>query len=119
MLFRSPVLARQDLIRLMRTYCWQGLISEQLVPHVKRIVGVDISQASVDRYNTLAADKLSLPPDTMEAICAELKGEQGELEGTKFDLVVVSVSPPKLLHLALARSFCRSRSAARPSTTSS
>ena len=67
----------------------QGMISEQLIPHVKKIVGVDISQGSVDRYNTLATEKLGLTPETMKAVSVELKGEPGELEGTKFDVVVV------------------------------
>ncbi|KAM5534034.1 hypothetical protein V8D89_012297 [Ganoderma adspersum] len=53
------------------------MISEQLVPHVKKPVGMDISEVSVDRYNTLVTEKL------------ELKGEEGELDGIKFDLVVV------------------------------
>ena len=71
----------------------EGLVSEQLIPYVKKIVGVDISQVSVDRYNALATEKLGLAPDTMKAVTVELKGEAGELDGTKFDLVVVRISP--------------------------
>ena len=29
----------------------------------------------------------------MKAVTVELKGEEGELDGTKFDLVVVRISP--------------------------
>ena len=71
------------------------MISENLWPHVKSILGVDISQNSVDRYNALAA-MLGCAPEEMHAICKELKGEPGELNGAQFDLIVVRavLSPP-------------------------
>ena len=72
------------------------MVSQQLCQYVKTIVGVDISQVSVDRYNTQAANQ-GLAPDEMRAICAELKGDPGELDGLKFDVVVVSPPP---YHLA-------------------
>jgi len=31
----------------------------------------------------------------MKAVCAELKGEDGELNGQKFDVIVVSIAPPE------------------------
>lgn len=68
-----------------------GMISEQLVKSVKSVVGVDISQKSVDRYNAQAAS-LGLSPGQMKAECVELKGEPGELDGATFDLVVVRAS---------------------------
>ena len=65
-----------------------GLVSEPLSQYVKSIVGVDISQVSVDRYNARAA-QLGFAPEKMKAVCVELKGESGELDGAKFDVVVV------------------------------
>ena len=55
---------------------------------MKSIVGVDISQVSVDRYNARAA-QLGFAPEKMKAVCVELKGEPGELDSAKFDVVVV------------------------------
>ena len=82
------------------------MISEQLIPHIKKIVGVDISQGSVNRYNTLATEKLGLSPETMKAVAVELKGQPGELEGTKFDVVVVRL--PITPSLPISEPFLRS-----------
>ena len=65
-----------------------GNVSRYLCQHVKTIVGVDISQAAVNRYNAQAANQ-GLEPDEMRAICVDLQGELGELDGLKFDIVVV------------------------------
>lgn len=67
------------------------MVSQQLCQYVKSIVGVDISQASVDLYNTHASNQ-GLAPKEMRAVCAELKGEQGELDGAQFDIIVVRLS---------------------------
>lgn len=29
----------------------------------------------------------------MKAVCADLKGEEGELNGQKFDIIIVSIAP--------------------------
>ncbi|RPD69084.1 S-adenosyl-L-methionine-dependent methyltransferase [Lentinus tigrinus ALCF2SS1-7] len=73
--------------------CGIGLVSEALLAtgYVKSVVGVDISQASVDRYNALAA-RLEYAPEKMKAVCAELKGDPDELDGAKFDIVVCCAS---------------------------
>jgi len=52
-------------------------------------VGVDISQGAVDVYNEAVSNQ-GLSPDEMRAVCAELKGEAGELDDLKFDVVAVS-----------------------------
>ena len=52
-------------------------------------MGVDISQVSVDVYNETVSNQ-GLSPDEMRAVCAELKGEAGELDDLKFDVVAVS-----------------------------
>jgi 2-polyprenyl-3-methyl-5-hydroxy-6-metoxy-1,4-benzoquinol methylase len=72
-----------------------GLTSRELAPYAKRIVGVDISQASVDVFNAAVADQ-GIAPEEMRAVCAELKGEEGELDGLTFD--VITVRPHLLLH---------------------
>ena len=56
---------------------------------MKSIFGVDISQGMVDVFNQRAASQ-GIPPEEMKAIRAELKGEDSELDGTKFDVVIVS-----------------------------
>ncbi|KAM5542804.1 hypothetical protein V8D89_003765 [Ganoderma adspersum] len=87
-----PALFDKERTVVLDFACGVGMISEQLVPHVKKLVGVDISDVSVDRYNTLASEKLGLTPGTMKAVSVELKGEEGELDGIKFDLVVCCAS---------------------------
>lgn len=67
-----------------------GLISRELCPYVKSILGVDISQGMVDQYN-LRVSNQGIPPEEMRAIRYELKGEDTELEGKKFDVIVVSI----------------------------
>ena len=42
----------------------------------------------VDLYNEAGKEGFS----GMKAVCAELKGEDGELGGRKFDVIVVSVA---------------------------
>ena len=80
-----------DLMALMPDDLLQrlGLVSQQLCQYVKSVVGVDISQASVDLYNTQASNQ-GLGPEEMRAVCTELKGEPDELNGLKFDIIVVS-----------------------------
>ncbi len=67
-----------------------GLISRELAPYTKKIVGVDITQAFVDNYNKRVADQ-GIPTDEICAVCTELKGEEGELDGLKFDVIVVRI----------------------------
>jgi ubiquinone/menaquinone biosynthesis C-methylase UbiE len=70
---------------------WLGMLSRKLAPHVKSIVGVDISQGSVEEYNLRVANQ-GIPPEEMRAVVAELKGLPGELNDAKFDIAVVSAS---------------------------
>ncbi|KAI0355126.1 S-adenosyl-L-methionine-dependent methyltransferase [Trametes cingulata] len=62
------------------------MVSQALRPYVKRVVGVDISQGSVDLYNKQAADQGFA--SQMKAVVGPLKGEPGELDGAKFDVVM-------------------------------
>ncbi|TFK34901.1 hexaprenyldihydroxybenzoate methyltransferase [Crucibulum laeve] len=71
--------------------CGTGLISHQLAPYAQTIVGVDISQRMVDRYNEQVGNQ-GISHDEMQAICADLQGVEGELDGMKFDIVVCASS---------------------------
>ena len=54
----------------------------------KQFVGVDISPKSVELYNQKAATQFT--PEEMQAVCTELNGKPGELDGQTFDVIVVS-----------------------------
>jgi ubiquinone/menaquinone biosynthesis C-methylase UbiE len=60
----------------------------QLEPHVKSIVGVDISQGMIDQFTKRLSDK-GISQDKVKPLVAELTGEEGELDNAKFDIVVV------------------------------
>ena len=77
-----------------------GLLSRELCTYVKSIVGVDISQGVVDFFN-LRASNQGLAPEEMKAVCVDLKLEDHELRGTKFNVIVVRRalrSAPDLAH---------------------
>ena len=67
------------------------MISRELAPYAKSIVGVDISQIMVDHYNQKVSDQ-GILPEEMKAVCTELKGGEEELDGLKFDVITVSRS---------------------------
>jgi ubiquinone/menaquinone biosynthesis C-methylase UbiE len=69
----------------------QGLISREIAPHAKSILGVDISQDMVDQFN-IRVQNQGIPSEDMKALCVELRGEEGELDGAKFDVIVVRQS---------------------------
>lgn len=54
---------------------------------MKHVVGVDISQGSVDVYNQEAKER-GLASE-IKAVCANLRGEPGELDDARFDLITV------------------------------
>ncbi|CAA7260914.1 unnamed protein product [Cyclocybe aegerita] len=76
---------------LMDFACGAGHISRGLNPYAKYIVGVDITQAAIDMYNERAAEK-GVPPEEMRGVCADLKGDESELDGLKFDVIACSMS---------------------------
>ncbi|EJC98903.1 S-adenosyl-L-methionine-dependent methyltransferase [Fomitiporia mediterranea MF3/22] len=80
-----------DKTHVMDFACGTGLVSRELALHAKKIVGVDISQGMVDIYNTRVKNQ-GIPEEEMHAICADIKGEEGELDGQKFDVVVCSMA---------------------------
>ncbi|KAH8100334.1 S-adenosyl-L-methionine-dependent methyltransferase [Cristinia sonorae] len=83
-----PALFDEDKTEMLDYGCGPGLTSRELSPYVKTIVGVDISQAMIDLFNLRVANQ-GIPPEEMRAVKIELKGEEGELDGAKFDLIIV------------------------------
>ncbi|KAG6828358.1 hypothetical protein H0H92_008246 [Tricholoma furcatifolium] len=77
----------EDVTTVLEFACGTGLVSRELAPYSKRIIGVDISQGVVDQFN-LRVSNQGIPAEEMQAIRAELKGEPGELEDEKFDVVI-------------------------------
>ncbi|KAF7971463.1 hypothetical protein HWV62_21044 [Athelia sp. TMB] len=71
--------------------CGTGIISRQLVSSTRRIIGVDISDAMVRRYN-LRADWQGLAPEEMHAICTDLEHSPEGLDGERFDVIVCASS---------------------------
>ncbi|KAG1736891.1 S-adenosyl-L-methionine-dependent methyltransferase [Suillus paluster] len=71
--------------------CGTGLISQELAAHAKCIVGVDISQSMVDRYNQSVANQ-GIPHEEMRAVCCDLTATSNQLDGMKFDVVVCASS---------------------------
>ncbi|KAG8966335.1 hypothetical protein FRC03_012132 [Tulasnella sp. 419] len=64
-----------------------GLISQQLAPYCKEILGVDISDNMVAQFN-LKVSNQGIPADEMQAIKLEIRGDPDELDGKKFDVIV-------------------------------
>jgi cyclopropane fatty-acyl-phospholipid synthase-like methyltransferase len=64
-------------------------MSRNLAPYTKKIIGVDISQGMVDYYNQRVYNQ-GIPEDQMRALCVRLTGADTDLEGQKFDVIVVS-----------------------------
>ncbi|KAF7294560.1 Methyltransf-25 domain-containing protein [Mycena indigotica] len=94
--------------------CGTGIVSLGLAERCKKVVGVDISQGMVDQYNKNAAER----DISSQALRIELKGEDSELDGTKFDVVMCSlayhhiqdiVSTTRLLSFFLKPVPCRCR----------
>lgn len=68
-----------------------GLLSRELLPYVRSIVGVDISQRMVEEYNHRAANQ-GLSVDEMHAVRVDvLSLEENEVQNMKekFDVIVV------------------------------
>ncbi|KAF8061712.1 S-adenosyl-L-methionine-dependent methyltransferase [Lyophyllum atratum] len=77
----------EDATTVMEYACGTGLVSRELAPYAKRIVGVDISQGMVDQFN-LRVSNQGIASEEMQALCVELKGVPGELGDEKFDVIV-------------------------------
>ncbi|CAI2175176.1 4894_t:CDS:2 [Funneliformis geosporum] len=81
-----------DKTEVMDFACGTGLISQALCPYVKSIMGVDSAQAMVDEFNKKIWQQ-GIDESEMKAICLDLKESEGDqLDGRKFDFVVVGIS---------------------------
>ncbi|VDB84853.1 unnamed protein product [Peniophora sp. CBMAI 1063] len=70
--------------------CGVGMLSRQLIPHVKTITGVDISKGSIGAYNRKTAETGAA--ERMSAVALDLKGAPGELDDKKFDVAVCTMA---------------------------
>ncbi len=86
----TAILSSSSIIWLFHENILIGLLETTLIAHCKSIQGVDISQGMVDQYNK-RAETLGVT-SKMSAIAYELKGLPEELEGRKFDVVLVRTS---------------------------
>ncbi|KAJ6500706.1 S-adenosyl-L-methionine-dependent methyltransferase [Mycena sanguinolenta] len=71
--------------------CGTGIVARGIAPHCKTLLGVDISQGMVDEFKKGVQDH-EISAGKMRAVRAELKGEDTELEGIKFDVVMCSLA---------------------------
>ncbi|KAF7298429.1 Methyltransf-11 domain-containing protein [Mycena kentingensis (nom. inval.)] len=76
---------------ILDSACGKGLISRGLAPHCGSIVAVDNNQASVDDFARRISNQ-GIPPEEMHVVCAQLEGNDSELDGQKFDVVVCSAA---------------------------
>jgi len=74
---------------LMDCGCGTGLMSQQLAPHCKEILGCDNDAKAVELYNTAALNQ-GLAPEEMRAICVDPSAGGGVLQGKKFDVILAS-----------------------------
>ncbi|KAF9228820.1 S-adenosyl-L-methionine-dependent methyltransferase [Gyrodon lividus] len=90
---KETALFKQGITTIMDFACGTGLISQVLAAEdPKLIVGVDISQAMVDRYNKTVNDN-GVSLEEMHAICVtELREDEKQLEGMTFDVIVCASS---------------------------
>ncbi|KAJ7491093.1 S-adenosyl-L-methionine-dependent methyltransferase [Mycena latifolia] len=81
----------KEVTAVMDYACGTGIVSRRLAAHCKTLVGVDISQGMVDQFNK-GVESHGIPSEQMRAVRVELKGEDTELEGMKFDVIICSLA---------------------------
>ncbi|KAG8822331.1 hypothetical protein FRC19_006172 [Serendipita sp. 401] len=89
-LIREKCTLGKENTSMMDYACGTGQMSRKLEPYVQKVIGVDISQGMIDYYNKRASD-LGIPPEKMQAVyVSSLKGDDSDLDGQKFDIIVCS-----------------------------
>ncbi|KAJ7184498.1 S-adenosyl-L-methionine-dependent methyltransferase [Mycena filopes] len=68
-----------------------GIVARGLRQHCKTLLGVDISQGMVDEFNK-GVENNGISSEQMRAVRADLKGDESELDGLKFDVVMCSLA---------------------------
>ncbi|KAG8911749.1 hypothetical protein FRC02_006432 [Tulasnella sp. 418] len=71
--------------------CGTGLVSINLVPYVKEVIGVDISEAMVEKYNEKASLN-EVSAKKMKAVLLDISKDKEGLGGKKFDAIICSMS---------------------------
>lgn len=64
-----------------------GLVSRPIAPHVKSILGVDISQGMVDVFNKRATTNSI---GNIKAVAVDILEGKETLDGKRFDVIIVS-----------------------------
>jgi 2-polyprenyl-3-methyl-5-hydroxy-6-metoxy-1,4-benzoquinol methylase len=73
-----------------------GLVAEKIQPHVKSILGIDVSDKAIELF-TERFNKLGVKSDAAKAIRLDIETSQEGIEGQKFDLIYVRPSfPPSI-----------------------
>ncbi|GJE90584.1 S-adenosyl-L-methionine-dependent methyltransferase [Phanerochaete sordida] len=85
-----PALFAPERTALLDFACGTGLVAFELAPHVRTLLGVDISDGMAARFNARAAE-LGLAHKA-RAVVAALTGAPGELDGQQFDVVLCSMA---------------------------
>ncbi|EAU86466.2 hypothetical protein CC1G_11774 [Coprinopsis cinerea okayama7 len=68
--------------------CGSGLIAAGILPHVKSVVGVDISDEAIKMLNEKAEQDGT--PDRFKGVCANIESDKDALQGQTFDLIYCS-----------------------------
>ncbi|GJE93361.1 S-adenosyl-L-methionine-dependent methyltransferase [Phanerochaete sordida] len=95
LLLTYPTLFDRTKTELLDFACGAGLVALELAPHVRSVLGVDISEGVVERFNERAAE---LGAAHARAVAARLDTGDGApeacatLEGATFDVVLCSFS---------------------------
>ncbi|KAK7444024.1 hypothetical protein VKT23_015419 [Stygiomarasmius scandens] len=85
----------KETTRMMDFACGTGLVSRVFIPHVKSLVGVDISQGMLTQFDKRANELEANDKAKVRSVCIEIKGEEGELEklgGEKFGVITCSMA---------------------------
>ncbi|KAG8938724.1 hypothetical protein FRC03_006983 [Tulasnella sp. 419] len=72
--------------------CGTGLVSINLVPYVKEVIGVDISEAMVEKYNEKASLN-EVSAKKMKAVLLDISKDKEGLGGKKFDAIIPAIPP--------------------------
>ncbi|CAF1052353.1 unnamed protein product [Rotaria sordida] len=68
--------------------CGPGLIAFELLPHAKRIIGVDSAPGMVEVFN-LSVEDQGISPEKLQCIKSDsLKGDQSDFNGLLFDVII-------------------------------
>jgi hypothetical protein len=82
----------------LRLFGISGLVAEKIQPHVKCILGIDVSDKAIELF-TQRFNKLGVKTDIAKAIRLDIEKSQEGIEGQKFDLIYVRPFSIYLSHI--------------------